>query len=345
MKRKNPIILLFLLIALSWSFDMEAQRRRRPYGKQRKKISSYRGGRSNYGGRGASQYSTVGFSINAMNYFGDITPAPSRFSTDYSFTRAGFGITYSRVIHSQAAIRAGLNYGTLTADDVNTDPTDPEGLGRYQRNLHLRNTILEFSLGFELNLIPNNGGVNNRFPLNPYLFLGAAIFRHNPQAIAPETDLNGNPLPQGGEWVDLQPLGTEGQNLGGDNPSPYSLIQFAIPIGIGVKVRLPSNFDANIEIGFRRLFTDYLDDVSTTYPDLEQITDPLTRALSNRSFETTAAQTGEPRAAEFIGNNYSAGGIRGGETKDLYVVTQLRLVYIISNGNRNRGRTRRAKFR
>lgn len=344
MKRKNPIILLFLLIVLSWSFDSEAQRRRRPYGKQRKRISSYHGGKIRSSGIGLTKYSTVGFSVNAMNYFGDITPAPSRFSTNYSFTKAGFGLTYSRVYHPQAAFRVAFNWGTIQADDFETDPTiDASSAGRYHRNLHFRNSILELSIGWEFNLVPSHGSSSNRFPINPYLFLGAAVFKHNPQAIAPPTDLNGNPLPEAGQWVDLQPLGTEGQNLGVDSlPAPYKLIQFAIPIGVGVKIRLPGNLDANIEVGFRQLFTDYLDDVSTTYPDFREINNELTKALSDRGNESTAALTGGTRLAQYTSPNNAPGAIRGGETKDVYVITQLRLVYIFQ---KKRGGARRAKFR
>ena len=185
--------------------------------------------------------------------------------------------------------------------------------------------------------------------------MGIAAFKHNPQAQAPEFDLNGNPLPEAGQWVDLQPLGTEGQNLSGGKP--YNLIQLAIPIGIGVKVRLPDNFDAHIEIGFRQLFTDYIDDVSGKYPDLSLFDDELTRALSERSREPVGILSGEERIYNgnpvpskswafvqedgsteryLVGENYGYDPNRpedianrgSSAQKDLYMITQLRLVYI-----------------
>lgn len=357
---KNKIVWLLLIVFIGSSIDSFSQRRR--YGMKRKsssrKISRYHGGSTRAGSRGigASKYSTVGFSINAMNYFGDIAPLPKRLSTDYSFTRAGFGLTFSHVVHPNAAIRAGVNWGTIKAEDFKTaDPS--ESLGRYQRNLQFRNRILEFSIGGEFNLIPNNGGPNNRFPLNPYIFLGIAVFKHNPQALAPELDLLGNQLAEAGEWVDLQPLGTEGQNIDGSSNSPYKLVQIAIPIGLGVKVRLPGNFDANIEIGFRQTLTDYLDDVSTNYPDLGQLDSELARALSARGSELTAVGSGDTRDVSLIGlntftsptnsqaynvgGNYTPDGVRGGsKDKDMYIVTQLRLVYILSAKSRRRGKFR-----
>ena len=50
-----------------------------------------------------------------------------------------------------------------------------------------------------------------RVKWTPYVYAGIAGFLHNPQAIAPAKDLQGNALAEAGKWVDLRPLGTEGQ--------------------------------------------------------------------------------------------------------------------------------------
>jgi len=362
---KYKLVVMILVFSFGMTINAVAQRRGRGYSMQKhkskkteKKFSKYSGGTVKHKGYGISKYNTVGFSINAMNYFGDIAPAPSRLSTDYTFTKAGFGLTFGRVIDPNATIRAALNFGTLTGEDFKTaDPDENADLGRYQRNVHFRNTIIEFSLGAEFNLIPNSGGARNRFPLNPYIFLGVAVFKHNPQALAPDVDLQGNPLDEAGQWVDLQPLGTEGQNIEGSENKPYGLIQFAIPIGIGVKLRLPGNFDANIEIGFRQTLTDYLDDVSTTYPDLGALDSELARALSDRGTESKSLISGNDRDPALIsvgtftspangeiyniGANYAPGGVRGGaKDKDIYVITQLRLVYLLDHKRSKKGKFR-----
>ena len=356
-------ILIFIL--LTSSFESQAQKRR--YGmNNNKRQTSYRGGKIQHGGIGIKKYSTVGVSINTMNYFGDITPTPSRFSTDVAFPKPGIGITYSKVFHPRAAWRAAINYGSISGDDITADNSTPPSQYLYLRNLHFRNSILEVSWGLEINLIPNSGGANNRFPLNPYIFLGIAGFKHNPQAIAPEFDLTGRPLAEAGEWVDLQPLGTEGQNLAGGKP--YSLIQVAIPIGFGMKVRLPDDWDLHFEVGFRQLFTDYIDDVGGAYPNLSELDNELVRALSERSGESTGMLSGENRTYNGsnvvakpwsfrdpvsgdltgtynVGGNYgfdnieSQGSIRGSSgQKDLYIVTQLRLVYIFGHVSRKKAK-------
>jgi hypothetical protein len=360
MKKFISVLIIAILIASSGAF---AQKRK--YGmNSSKKQASYRGGKVQHGGIGIKKYSTVGFSVNAMNYFGDITPTPSRFSTDVAFTKPGFGLTYTKVFHPQAAWRAAINYGTISGDDFSADNSAPPSQYLYLRNLHFRNSILEISWGLEINLIPNSGGANSRFPLNPYIFLGLAAFKHNPQAKAPAFDLTGRPLAEAGQWVDLQPLGTEGQNLAGGKP--YSLIQVAIPIGLGIKVRLPDNWDLNFEVGFRQLFTDHIDDVGGPYPNLSSLDSELSRAMSERSGEGTGALSGETRSNVVatpwsfqdpasgdllgtynVGGNYgydnveNQGGVRGGSgQKDLYIITQLRLVYIFGHVSR-----KKAKFR
>ncbi len=276
-------ILFILLFGLLFGcFELKAQKRN--YGlNSNKRQAAYRGGKVHHGGIAIKKYSTVGFSINAMNYFGDIPPNPSRFSTDFAFTKTGFGLTYSKVFHPQAAWRVAFNYGSISGDDFSADNSDAPSKFLYPRNLHFRNVIKELSWGIEINLIPNTGSARNRFPLNPYIFLGVAAFHHNPQAKAPEFDLSCTPLPEAGKWVNLQPLGTEGQYVAGGNP--YSLIQLAIPLGLGVKVRLPDNLDFNFEIGFRQLFTDYIDDVGGPYPNLAELDSELSRALSEKSGE------------------------------------------------------------
>ena len=47
----------------------------------------------------------------------------------------------------------------------------------------------------------------------------------------------------------------------------YKLTQFSIPFGIGATYSLNEDMRLGIELGYRKLFTDYLDDVSKVYVD------------------------------------------------------------------------------
>ena len=86
------------------------------------------------------------------------------------------------------------------------------------------------------------------------MFAGIGVYRYNPYAYS------------GGNKVFLQPLSTEGQNIiGYPDRKKYSLTQFAVPFGGGFKFAVSENLRVGIEMGIRKLFTDYLDDVSKGY--------------------------------------------------------------------------------
>ena len=89
----------------------------------------------------------------------------------------------------------------------------------------------------------------------------------------------------------MKPLSTEGQGIAGYNTKEYSLTQLALPFGGGIKYSITDNFRIGLEVGMRKLFTDYLDDVSSTYaPDAFQSSvngiPPAAMLLSDRSYET-----------------------------------------------------------
>jgi len=337
------ILILFISAAVIGVFcgDLaEAQNRRykRPGGNN-VATTKYRGGAVN-DLRAEAKNWFVGISVNAMNYFADISPAPKKLSTDIGFTKSGFGILGGKKFNPRASMRFAFNYGKLQASDFETAvPTEgSSGLGRYQRNLSFENPIKELTLGFEFDLFPNYGGIGSRFPINPYIFVGAAIFAHNPKGKAPANDLLGNPLDKAGKYVSLRDLGTEGQNSGIDSlPGKYSKIQFAIPVGLGVKVRIHDSFDAHLEFGLRQLFFDYIDDVSGNNVELSLLDSELARAMAEGGAETTDVLSGKARDSQYFspttytaqngvtyarGPNYQPGSVRG-SSKDLdfYLVT------------------------
>ena len=362
-------VLAIFILFFFFADDALAQRRRRGKYRRRKasskRMSKYRGGRV-FGGAGRFRpYHYVGGGVNAFNYFGDLAPVNRAASTDISFTRPGFALIYGYRFHPVMAFRAAYNWGFLRGDDISASPTSREDLGRYVRNLSFRNFINELSVGVEFNVLPNYRRPGQRPPFNGYVFLGIAGFHHQPQALTPDFDYQSGsdaPLPPGltaGEWVNLKPLGTEGQNLALPEAEgeDYSLWQIAIPVGLGARFAIPSsNLNVGIELGYRYVFTDYLDDVSTTFVDLDQFPDAASRIFSDRSAELEAVVTGDARnvrlvSEDFNGNTYLFGGdINAGHTgvkrgdpsdNDLYFITQIRVTYILNGG----GRRTFAKFR
>ncbi|MEM9326917.1 MAG: DUF6089 family protein [Bacteroidota bacterium] len=368
-------VLAIFILFFFFADDALAQRRRRGKYKRRrassKRISKYKGGRV-FGGAGRFRpYHYVGGGINAFNYFGDLAPVNRAASTDISFTRPGFAAIYGRRFHPVMAFRAAYNFGVLRGDDVASAPSDNQARSRYYRNLSFRSFIHEVSMGVEFHVLPNYRRPAQRPPFNGYIFLGIAGFHHNPQGKAPDFDYqvgSDTPLPAGltpGEWVNLQELGTEGQFL--NDPElrgeEYSKFQIAIPLGIGARIAFPgNNLNVGIELGYRYVFTDYLDDVSTTFVNLDRFNDPVARIFSDRGAEPIAAVTGEARnqsildqviPVDFNGTTYNVPGqIRSNDQtadaprgnpndNDMYFITQIRVTYILNGG----GRRTFAKFR
>ncbi|GHM99960.1 hypothetical protein WSM22_14500 [Cytophagales bacterium WSM2-2] len=340
---------------LGTSLESWGQFNRRTIKRNNKRIASFTG-KKHFGKEHV--YSGVGFSLNAMNYYGDLAPLPNRFSTDISFTKPGFGISFFHRFGPRYTLVGQFMYGTLKGSDAESAKAGDLGNGifRSARNLSFRNRIKELSLVAVFDLFENEGTYISRVKWTPYVFIGIAVFMHNPQALAPDKFLDGTPNPKAGQWVDLQPLGTEGQyatlqssdvNYG---IKPYSLTQMAIPFGGGARFRINEVFDLWADVSFRYTFTDYLDDVSRNYVDLGVFKDPLAQAMSYRSNELppntylgTSSYTGRDGktyttingfGSEFRDNN------RGNKKSlDVYMVTSVKLTYIL-------GATfHRAKFR
>lgn len=342
MKRVH-IILAVLFLVFYTIGEVDAQRKKpkrsRSMKSKSRKISSYRGGFA--GGFGKRSYNSIGGSINAMNYFGDLAPKPTNLSFDIAFTRPGFGIEFSRKINPRISVRGSFIYGRLRGDDnKSADPNDESGKFRYVRNLQFRNDIKELSVVGVVDLTPNTGTFLSRPDFMPYLFAGVAVIHHNPKGLVPDTDVNtGSSLPDAGKWVDLIPLGTEGQYVAGSDVSVYKKVQIAIPVGIGVRYRLNQALDLSVEMGYRHLFFDYIDDVSGNYPDLGSLNSDLTRVMADRSRESNAVESGDLRNVSsdisVVADGFYAGFGHGGDQRgnskdnDIYVVTSIKLTYIL----------------
>ena len=352
---------LIVVLATAWSYESYGQMNRRQIVKNSKRQMKYRG--KKFGFSKEKRYNAIGITLNALNYYGDLAPKPSRLSTDIGFTRPAFGLSFSHRFGPRYTLAASFMYGTLKGSDAESADKDDmtNGVFRYRRNLSFRNRIKELSIVAMFDLFENQSTYISRVSWTPYAYAGIAIFHHNPQAQVPATDLSGVPFENAGQWVDLQPLGTEGQyldlpaNSSNSGIKPYKRIQPAIPFGIGARFRLNEIMDLGLEVGFRYLFTDYIDDVSRNYIYVGAFEDELTRALSYRTNELATTPPKTPRTDDLrypglgpydlvdgYGHENGLGvppNKRGDNDKDIYTVISIRFGYII-------GKTfHRAKFR
>lgn len=177
------------------------------------------------------------------NYFGDLQS--KAYTTQQSHAAVGAGIQYDLTGH--ISLLSNLTYGRVgAADSYNLEPA------LKARNLSFQSQIFEWNLLAEYNLLDLN---DHKF--TPYIFAGLAVYHFNPYA-----------YDSTGRRVFLRPLSTEGEGLAQyPDRKPYPLTQLAIPFGGGVKFRVSDHIVLAYEIGLRKLFTDYLDDVSSSYVD------------------------------------------------------------------------------
>ncbi len=232
-----------------------------------------------------------GISAGAVNYAGELD---DNFSLQ--FTKPGVGIHATALFFSRVHVRLAFFHGRMGAHDG--------GLlaANNRRNLDFYTDIDELSLVFMYKFQNRKRGFTKRNFVTPYIFAGAAGFMFNPK-----TNFNG-------KTYELQKVGTEGQNLGGNYPKPYQLQQISIPFGIGFMIKITQKFDFGGECGFRKTFTDYLDDVSTFYPDKNQL----------RAKEGEIAVQLSDRSTDPAAHNR----VRGNPTnKDWYVYTNFHLTY------------------
>ena len=251
------------------------------------------------------QYNSIGFSLNAMNYFGDLTPATSFTSLRLGATRVGAGVSITRRFYPRLSGRFGLSYGRISGDDSFANDQDPDARFRNNRNMNFRNDILEASAVAIFDLIENRNNYLKRPDFVPYVFVGVAGFYTNPQG-----------LDKAGNYVDLQPLKTEGQ------ASAYGKTQFSIPFGGGIRYRINRNFDASLEIGWRKTFTDYLDDVGGKYADPAKLTTETAQYFGRGITKDRVKYPGFDNAGEQRGDS--------GNKTDWYIVTGVTLNYILT---------------
>ncbi len=202
----------------------------------------------------------IGPWVGTSVYFGDL-------NTDFRLNRpnvaGGFAARYN--FNHRIAARLSANYGRIEAYD--SDSSNPF---EKNRNLDFQNDIFDGTLQFEFNFLPYFHGHKEYF-FSPYAYAGVSVFRHSPKTRA-----------NNGMLVELRDLGTEGQMRGDD----YLVISSALMYGLGIKWDLSYEVSMDINVGVRHAATDYLDDVSTVYPnvsDLERRSGPLAVELSDRS--------------------------------------------------------------
>ncbi|MBI1343859.1 MAG: hypothetical protein GC171_13080 [Terrimonas sp.] len=201
--------------------------------------------------------------------------------------------------------RVSANHTVLEGDDAEIDNKGGREVSRLRRNLYFKSSVIEGYAAFEIYpTVPFERYDGLRGKFRPYGVIGAGVFHFNPKGYYYG--------PNGAKsLVELQPLHLEGQGFP-EYPERknYSLTQLEIPMGFGFKYYIKENMYVGMEVLHRKLFTDYVDDVSTTYIDpiyFDQHLTPeqatMARQLYNRTpliqptyrTDVTGLQRGDPK--------------------------------------------------
>jgi len=218
----------------------------------------------------------IGIMGGGSYYLGDIN------KKHFDYMMPSGGIVVRKNIDRRIVVKGELLLGYIRADDSRNE----KDTANFNRNLHFRSPIYELSGQVEFNFLPYETG-NSLYPFTPFVFAGISLFRFNPQAEA-----------SNGEWVALQPLGTEGQGTTAfPDRKKYALTQFSIPMGGGFKIAVNKTFNIILEYGIRKTFTDYLDDISTTYPGVNL------KEMGDKGKEMSDKSLNGPQAKDFQRGN------------------------------------------
>ncbi len=197
----------------------------------------------------------LGFFAGGSYYIGDLNNRDH-----FIYSQPAFGVFYRLSNDFRTAFRFGLNYGKLRASDA-----EHNSAYQQERSLAFTTTLYEFNALAEFNFTEYRiGHDKHRFTL--FIFAGLSGF-----------------------YFDTQPSGGIGPSEGKSVPK----IQISIPFGVGIKFNLGKRVGLGLEWGPRRTFTDYLDNVSATYPS-GSVTQSDGQPVTSPGAVSAGAMRGDP---------------------------------------------------
>lgn len=183
-----------------------------------------------------AQVNEVGVFLGGANPISDVGRQLYVFPNNIAF-----GVHYKRNVHNRYSLRAGVNRITLSAADAQAFSQ-----GMRYRDLRFRNDLIEVNAGAEFNFFPYEMKRSLGRPFTPYVYTGLSFLWYN--------NLYYNLL-EGNEAI---PTGRVEKTL-------------AIPLALGVKMRVSSRLILGFEVMGRYAFTNNLDGGSPTHDRLLKV--------------------------------------------------------------------------
>lgn len=280
----------------------------------------------------------VGAGVGPLIFLGDLGGNLGRGTTfikdvNLPTTNLSLGLQVSVYPAEWLGFRLAFNTGKLEGADSLINEKGGAEISRKVRNQHFRSKLTEGYAALEFYptvFIEQYEGLQGK--LRPYALIGVGVFRFNPQTqyYSP----NGST-----RWVNLRDLRTEGQGMD-EYPSrkQYNLTQVEIPMGFGAKYYISEDMYVGLEILHRKTFTDYIDDLSTTYinPDLfDKYLLPEDAVVAKQVYYRGFTANSRPDDGEMRGQK---------RNNDAFFSTLIRCGWRFGNEGRTPGNMRCPKF-
>ncbi|MBC7872768.1 MAG: outer membrane beta-barrel protein [Ferruginibacter sp.] len=203
----------------------------------------------------------IGLGLGPMFFVGDLGGSAGVGKSfikdlDLPLTKFSKGVYFNYYPTEFIGLRVAGNLGYLEGDDAEAPNKGGAEMDRKERNLNFKTKISEAYAAIELYptyFMERYDGLKGK--LRPYVLAGAGMYHFDPQT----KDVDG-------KWVKTAPLRLEGQGFPEyPDSKPYKLTQKNILMGFGFKYYIKENLYVGFEILHRKLFTDYVDDVSHNY--------------------------------------------------------------------------------
>jgi len=247
-----------------------------------------------------SQNLEVGILAGGATYEGEVAPAEI---LDYLKTyRPAVGLFVRYNFTENLALRTDLRYATIFGDDA---------ISNRNRNFNFRTRLAEWTILGEW--VPFSLNLGSGVVAQPFGQIGGGLLYYTPQGL------------RNNDYIDLRPLGTEGQGLPAYSSS-YSPFTYVLTGGGGLKIKVNDSWGFSLEGALRYAGSDYLDDISTTpvtYRDVLDGNGSLAAYFSRPDFDLD-------------GDNPDATYVRGGPASD-YIFMAVATFYVrLGSGNRFR---------
>jgi hypothetical protein len=235
-----------------------------------------------------------GGSMGAANYLGDIggneeTRRDFVYDMKIQKTRWSFGGFARYRLFPGLHLKGSMGVHRIEGDDALST-----NRARNFRNLSFRNNLFEVATTAEWSFWrtansmgrPGLRGSRKKIDMRAFVFGGIGFVLSNPK-----TEYNGT-------VYKLRPLQTEGV--------AYSPFAFSVPLGLGFNYTMNRHHRIGVELTWRWVNTDYLDDISTNYVDPANLPNETSRQLSNRTDDLLAQMAAEGKTPTKEDISYAA---------------------------------------